>query len=97
MFQDTGEAGLGVVIRNHDGEVMAALSEKIPQPSSVTLLEILAARRAAIFVHEVGLWNSIMEGDSETVIKALQGGDMFQSAFGHLFRDTLLYTKLIQN
>ena len=55
MFQDTGEAGLGVAIRNHDGEVMAALSEKIPQPSSVTLLEILAARRAAIFVHEVGL------------------------------------------
>lgn len=30
MFHDTSEASLGVVIRNHDGEVMEALSEKIP-------------------------------------------------------------------
>ena len=28
MFHDTGEVDLGVVIRNHDGEVMVALSEK---------------------------------------------------------------------
>ncbi|KAL0016359.1 hypothetical protein SO802_003428 [Lithocarpus litseifolius] len=97
MFHDIGEAGLGVVIRNHDGEVMAALSEKIPQPSSITLLELLAARKVAIFVHEVGLHNSILEGDSETVIKAIQKCDMFQYAFGHHFRDTLLYAKSLQN
>ena len=28
MFHESGEAGLGVVIRNHEGEVMAALSEE---------------------------------------------------------------------
>lgn len=44
MFHDTGEAGLGIVIQNHEGEVMVALSEEIPQPSLVTLLELLAAR-----------------------------------------------------
>lgn len=33
MFTDTGEAGIGVVIQNRDGDVMVALSEKIPQPS----------------------------------------------------------------
>ena len=97
MFHDIGEAGLGVVIWNHEGVVMVALSEKIPQPSLVTLLELLAARRAAIFVHEVGLHNSILEGDSETVIKTFQKGDMFQYAFGHLFRDTLLYAKSLQS
>ncbi|KAL0013108.1 hypothetical protein SO802_000177 [Lithocarpus litseifolius] len=43
MFSDTAEAGIGVVIRNKEGEVMAAFSEKIPQPSSVTMLEMLAA------------------------------------------------------
>ena len=41
MFHDSGEAGLGVVIRNHEGEVMASLSEKIPLPPSVTQLELL--------------------------------------------------------
>ena len=53
MFKDTGEAGLarlGVVIRNHEGEIIAALSERIPQPPSVNCLELLAARWAAIFV-----------------------------------------------
>ncbi|KAK9987375.1 hypothetical protein SO802_032326 [Lithocarpus litseifolius] len=97
MFSDAGEAGIGAVIRNREGEVMAALSEKIPQPSSVTLLEVLAARQAAIFIHEVGLCNSVLEGDSETVIKALQKGDKFQTAFSHLCRDTLLYVKALQS
>ena len=55
LFSNMGEAGLGVVIRDHAGEIIAALFEKIPQPPSVTCLELLAARRAAIFVHEVGL------------------------------------------
>ena len=50
-----GEASLGVVIRDHAGEIIAALSKKIPQPPSVTCLELLVARRVAIFVHEVGL------------------------------------------
>ena len=50
-----GEAGLGVVIRDHAGEIIATLSKKIPQPPSVTCLELLAARRVATFVHEVGL------------------------------------------
>ena len=50
MFHDSGEAGLGVVIRNHEGEVMASLSEKIPPPPSVTQLELLAARRELPFL-----------------------------------------------
>lgn len=44
MFHDLGEVGLGVVIRNHEGEVMAALSKKkIPQPSLIVILEMLVA------------------------------------------------------
>ena len=97
LFSDTGEAGLGVVIRDHAGEIIAALSKKIPQPPSVTCLELLAARRAAIFVHEVGLQDSIMEGNSETVINSLRKGDMFQSAYGHLIKDTLSYVHSLRS
>lgn len=97
MFTNIGEAGLGVVIRNHAGEIIAALSEKIPQPPSITCLELLAARRAAIFVHEVGLHESILEGDSKTVIKSLQKGDMFQSAYGHLLKDIMFYVKSLRS
>jgi len=50
VFGDSHEAGVGVVIRNERGEVMAPLLEKIAMPSSVEVLKMLAARRAAIFV-----------------------------------------------
>ena len=46
VFADSDEAGIEVIVRNDKGEVLAALSEKIPYPGSVVLVEILAARRA---------------------------------------------------
>ena len=72
VFEETGEAGIGVVIRNSAGEVMASLSEKIPLPSSVEAVEALAARHAARFVQEVGIIESILEGDSLSIISALK-------------------------
>ena len=45
-FADDRTAGLGVVIRNKEGRVMASLSQKIPLPISVIEVEVLAARRA---------------------------------------------------
>ena len=45
-FADDRSAGLGVVIRNKEGRVMASLSQKIPLPISVIEVEVLAARRA---------------------------------------------------
>lgn len=42
---------------------MASLSEKIPNPSFIALLELVVARSAALFISEVGLDNSILEGD----------------------------------
>lgn len=41
IFQESNEAGTGVVIRNFMGEVMAALSEKIAKPSSWAFLSPL--------------------------------------------------------
>ena len=67
------------------------------QEFSVTYLELLAERRAAIFVHKLGLHESILEGDSETVIKSLQKGDMFQFAYGHLFKDTTFYVNSLRS
>ena len=92
MFHNSSEATLGVVIRNHEREVMAALSNKKKTlPPSITQLELLATRQAALFVQEVGLHSSILEGDSEIV------GDMFQYAFGHIIQDTLVYVNSLQS
>ena len=63
MFNERDEAGIGVIIRNPRGKVMAALSEKIQKPPSVEILELLAAKRAVRFSLETGFNKSIFEGD----------------------------------
>ena len=61
-----------VVVRKLSGEniIMAALSEKIPMPSSIVLLETLAARRAILFIYELCFCGSIFEGDLAISINA---------------------------
>ena len=63
MFAETGRAGLGVVIRNSDGAVMASLSQQIPQPTMMAQVEALAARRAVEFALEIGITSAVFEGD----------------------------------
>ena len=46
VFQDSHEAGLGVIIRDPNGLIIASLVQKIPFPGSVVMVEALAARRA---------------------------------------------------
>ena len=70
---------------------MASLSEKIQKPFSVVTLEMLAGRRVVLFAQEHGIGKSIFEGDSEIVINALQRGNMFNFAFGHLIKDTMSF------
>lgn len=72
VFTESGEAGIGVEVRDARGEVIAALSEKITDPGSVELLEELIVRRAANFTIELGLSSSEFEGDSEVVCGALR-------------------------
>ena len=87
VFANPGETGIGVVIQNEFGEVMAALSEKIALPTSVETLELLAARRATVFAMELGLQQISFEGDAEGVIKALSKRDVTHSLVGHLVKD----------
>ncbi|WP_139119029.1 reverse transcriptase-like protein, partial [Pseudoalteromonas sp. BMB] len=72
LFGESDFAGLGVAIRNSNGKVLAALSEKILKPHSAELVEILAARRAVMFSRDLGFQNPVFEGDSSLVVKLLQ-------------------------
>ena len=54
-FSDIATAGLGVVVRDSEGLVIAALSERIRLPPTVAALEALACRRSILFAIELGL------------------------------------------
>ena len=96
MFSETDQADIGVVVRNHAGQVMAALSEKIKKPASADILEALAARRAVQFILELGFKQSMFEGDSEVIIKALDNEDFLLVSVGHIVKDIWSMLGLLQ-
>ena len=54
VFGEDQEAGIRVVLRNREGLVLVALSERVRMLVSVEILEMLAARRVALFAQELG-------------------------------------------
>lgn len=96
MFEDINSAGIGVVVLDDKGEVLAALAERILMPDSVLVLETLAAWRAVQFVKELGFQTSIFEGDFETIINAIQQQNLLHSSFGHIIREVLSSTSSFQ-
>ena len=86
-FAKEEKAGIGVVVRNELGQVMASLAEKFVMPPTMEILQAMAARRAMIFMEELGLCWAIFEGDLETVVKALSGDYLDRSSIGHIVKD----------
>lgn len=80
-------AGIGVVIRNSSGQVMGALSDRINLPSAVDNVEAITCRKAISFALELGIDEVVFEGDSETIIKALDSDSSCLSTFGHIVED----------
>ena len=87
VFEREDSAGLGVVIRNSEGLVMASLSQLVPLPFSVIEVEALAARRALEQAMEIGLDRVILEGVSSVLIHALQSESRPRAQFSHLPND----------
>ena len=84
VFHETDEEGLGVVVRDHQGRVMASMSEKIKLPSSSDEVEVLAAMRAISFALKLHLPSVIVEGDSKLIISVLRSEEESFTSFGHL-------------
>ena len=96
MFGESDRAGLGMVIRSCEGQVVATLSEQIAKPPTVEILELLAARRAIFFSAELGHTQCVCKGDSQSVVNALKGSGMDHSSGGHLILDILSHSNSFQ-
>ena len=67
------------------------MSERILLPTIVMEVEMLACRRAVTFAIEVGVQDVTFEGDSLTVIRAINGGGASEAPYGNLIEDILVY------
>ncbi|XP_050290021.1 uncharacterized protein LOC126728200 [Quercus robur] len=88
LFEELHCAGLGVVYRDHLGQVIAALSQRISLPSTVEMAEALAARRAMEFARELILFDVILEGDCLRVVRALNASGGCNTLYGHVVNET---------
>ncbi|KAK9985759.1 hypothetical protein SO802_030710 [Lithocarpus litseifolius] len=96
-FANSSSAGLGAIIRNDMGLVMAAFTQPIPLPTSVEMVEVLAARGALCFAKDLGFNKICVEGDSEIIIKALNHGGLSSSSFGHIIKDVKVLSSSLGN
>jgi ribonuclease HI len=87
VFNDRNEAGIGVIIRNHQGEVMGALSQRIPYPHSVEAVEASAARSAIQFAKDLGFMNIDLEGDSTSIVEAILLTTPCSTIYGNIIED----------
>nr|XP_023927696.1 uncharacterized protein LOC112039084 [Quercus suber] len=85
VFQESGEAGLGTIIHNDHGLVMATLTQVIPLLTLVEMVEVLAAQRALIFAKELGFDHVILEGESKIAVQAMKREGYSATSFGYIF------------
>nr|POE53955.1 hypothetical protein CFP56_53457 [Quercus suber] len=86
IFSREGRVGLGVVCCNSDA-VITSLSEQISLPATITQVEALAVRRAAVFAVDLGITSTILEGDSNIVYKDLSSIEPSLALHGHIIHD----------
>ena len=80
--------GLGILIRDHDGVVVAAECSTTSHVTDPLTAETIAAWTAAQFVTQKGYGNVIFEGDSLVVVNSLQNEEPSWAPPGHLIEDT---------
>jgi hypothetical protein len=79
--------GFGVIVRNHEGDVLAMISETMGSSPDPVTAEALAARRAVEVSHMLGLRKIILEGDALQIVQALRLTDGGRCSYGLLIED----------
>lgn len=88
LFENIGSAGIGVAIRDIEGEIITTLSQRIPLPFSVDMAEAMAACRALLFAQELSLSKVMMEGDCLRVVSALNSSVNCNTLYGNVVEET---------
>ncbi|XP_023895856.2 uncharacterized protein LOC112007728 [Quercus suber] len=72
VFSQLGMIGVGVIIRDHLGSVVTALSKRLPLPLDPLEEEAKAMDEATIFAWDIGVKDAIFESDSMLVFHAME-------------------------
>ena len=73
IFKDPHCCGIGVIIKNDKGQIMGAMSKKLPLPLGALEVEAKATEEGITLARNLGLGEVIVEGDALTVMSTLSG------------------------
>ena len=82
--------GVGVIIRDAEGQVTAAKSMRIPGVFEPAIREAVAALHAVELCQDLGIFEVVLEGDSIMVTKAIGGHGENWLRFGQIVEDIKL-------
>ena len=89
-------SGIGVVIRDHDGLVIASLAQNLSQAYKPVEIEAKAATRAIEFAAKVGVDRVVIKGDSNVVTEALRSKNAGLASYGLLIGDGKLVEEIFK-
>ena len=89
--------GVGVIIRDNQGDPIGALTMPVPISQSVAELEALACQQAVQFALEIGLNRVVVEGDFVTIIEALNNCTGQFASYGNILGDIRFQSACFQH
>ena len=69
IFIEEKSSGLGVIIHDRKGLVIASMATWVPQKLRPIEIEALAASKALEFARELGIADAVLEADSQVVMR----------------------------
>jgi ribonuclease HI len=90
LDRGAGKMGFGLIMRDHEGKLVAAKSIMRMGSWDSAAAEALAAYFGVILGQEIGVQKMILEGDAKQIIDAIQEKDRQDSMIGHLIDDVRL-------
>ncbi|XP_030964615.1 uncharacterized protein LOC115985854 [Quercus lobata] len=88
VFSASKSVGVGVVVCDHEGSVLAALNKRMPLPLGPLEAEAKPTHEAVSFAKDIGLQDFISETDSTTILNALNDISTTPTSIDNVMRDT---------
>ena len=88
------QTGIGVIVRNNNGQVIDSLSQQLNQAYKSIEVEVMAAIRVLEFAAELGLDGVVVEDDSSIVMNGLKTKEPSLSSYGLLISNACVFHNL---